>query len=205
MASRTVVDSVPEVLGPPAEVEELDRQLNNLRGRFPGVIFARYLGRVPSVAPDVYIAPGASIVGDVRLASRSSVWFGCVLRGDLSPIEVGEGSNIQDGTVIHVGDRDGTKIGRDVVVGHRAMLHACTIGDACLIGMQSTVLDASEIGAGSVLAAGCVVTAQSKIDARSLLVGIPARVVKTVTAADEDFHRQLAAKYRRLAQNYQVG
>lgn len=205
MASRTNVDSVPRVAGPPANSEALEDELDDLRDRFPGAIFERYLDQVPSVGAFVHVAPGAAVVGDVRLYDDVSIWYGCVLRGDVNRIEVHERSNIQDGAIIHLGDLDPTIVGEEVVVGHRAVLHGCRIRGGCLIGIQATILDGVDVGEGSVVAAGSLVLAGTKIPPRSLVLGVPAKVVKTLTAADEEFHRKLAGKYMRLAHNYRVG
>ena len=148
------------------------------------------------------LAAGAAIVGDVRLADDVSIWYGCVLRGDVASISVGPRSNVQDGTVIHVSDDTPCELGAEVVVGHRAMLHACRVEDACLIGMQATVLDGAVIGAGSVIGAGALVTQRMVIPPRSLVLGAPGKVVRTLTAEDEAFHRALAAKYVRVKENY---
>ncbi|MCA9623729.1 MAG: gamma carbonic anhydrase family protein [Myxococcales bacterium] len=205
MASRTVTDSVLEVAGPPADVDALEAQLDALRLRHPGVIFSRYLAAIPQVDPSCYLAPGAAIVGDVRLGPQASVWFGCVLRGDVNRIEVGARSNLQDGTVVHLGDDDPTLIGEDVVIGHRAVVHGCTIGDGTLVGISATILDGATIGHGSIIGAGAVVTAASEIPPHSLVLGVPAKVVKTLDPSAEDFHRALAGKYTRLAHNYRIG
>ena len=205
MASRTVVDSVPLASGPPADLETIEVRLQALRDRFPGVILGRYLDRTPTIADDVHIAPGASIVGDVTLGLQVSVWFGCVLRGDVNRIEIRERSNLQDGTVVHLGDDDPTLVAEEVVVGHRAVIHGCTIGGGTLIGIGAIVLDGVTIGEGSIIGAGALVPAGREIPARSLVLGTPGKVVRTLTAADEQFHRKLAGKYTRLAHNYRVG
>jgi carbonic anhydrase/acetyltransferase-like protein (isoleucine patch superfamily) len=205
VVSRTVVDSVTEVEGPPEQLAQLQAQLCALRQAHPGVIFARYRDRIPTVHPTAFIAPGAAIVGDVRLGPNTSVWFGCVLRGDVASIEVGARSNLQDGTVVHLGDDDPTVIGEDVVVGHRAVVHGCTIGDGCLVGIQATILDGARVGHGSVVGAGALVTAGTELPPRSLALGVPAELVRTLTADDEAFARALAGKYTRLAHNYRVG
>jgi carbonic anhydrase/acetyltransferase-like protein (isoleucine patch superfamily) len=205
MASRTIVDSVPRVAGPPADVDDLEDALDELRDRFPGVIFQRYLDRLPRVGAFVHVAPTAVIVGDVELRDDVSVWYGCVLRGDVNRIEIHERTNIQDGTVIHLGDDDPTIIGEEVVVGHRAVLHGCRVEAGCLIGIGAIVLDGARIGRGSVVAAGALVTAGVEVPARSLVVGMPARVVRSLTEADEAFHRALAAKYVRLHHNVRHG
>ena len=185
----TVTTSVTVIAGPLPDSEELDRRVDHLRARFPRAIVDRYLARVPTVAADVLIAPGAAIVGDV-------------LRGDLAEIGIGARTNIQDGTVIHVADDTPCIVGADTVVGHRAMLHACRVEDACLIGMQATILDEAVIGRGSIVGAGALVTQRTVIPPRSLVLGAPARVVRTLTEADEQFHRDAAAKYVRLKENY---
>lgn len=205
MASRTVVDSVPEVSGPPALLAELEQQLAELRRRLPGVIVDRYLDRLPRVADDVRVAPGAALVGDVELHAGVSVWYGCVLRGDVSRIEIRERSNLQDGTVVHLGDHDPTLIAEEVVVGHRAVLHGCTVGGGTLVGIQATILDGVKVGEGCVIGAGTLIPAGRVIPPHSLVLGMPGKVVRTLTAADERFHRELAGKYVRLAHNYRVG
>jgi carbonic anhydrase/acetyltransferase-like protein (isoleucine patch superfamily) len=205
MASRTVVDSVKTVEGPPARLEALQAELAALRGRLPGAIVERYLDRVPRVAEPVFVAPGAVLVGDVTLHAHVSVWFGCVLRGDVNRIEVRERSNLQDGTVVHLGDDDPTLVGEEVVVGHRAVIHGCTIGGGTLVGIQATILDGVKIGEGCVIGAGTLIPAGREIPARSLVLGTPGKIIRTLTAADEEFHRHLAGKYTRLAHNYRVG
>ncbi|MEM7159830.1 MAG: gamma carbonic anhydrase family protein [Myxococcota bacterium] len=205
MASRTVVDSVAKVEGPPAQREALEQHLAALRERSPGAIIGRYLDRVPQIAEDAFVAAGAVVMGDVELRSKTSVWFGCVLRGDVNRIEIREGSNLQDGTVVHLGDEDGTFVGEDVVVGHRAVIHGCTIGGGTLVGIQATVLDGVTIGEGCIIGAGTLVPAGREIPPHSLVLGTPGKIVRTLSASDEDFHRRLAGKYTRLAHNYRVG
>ncbi len=198
----TVTDTVAVVAGPSPDAAALDARIEGLRRRFPRAIVDRYLALLPTAGARVLIAPGAAVAGDVRLADDVSVWYGCVLRGDLAPITVGARTNVQDGSVLHVADDGPCVVGADVIVGHRAMLHACRVEDACLIGMQATVLDDAVIGAGSVIGAGAVVTHRTIIPPRSLVLGVPAKVVKTLTDAEEKFHRAHAAKYVRLKENY---
>jgi carbonic anhydrase/acetyltransferase-like protein (isoleucine patch superfamily) len=186
-------------------LQELEAALHTLRARFPGAIIERYLAQVPRLAENTFVATGAALVGDVEVLEGASVWYGCVLRGDINRIQLGARSNLQDGAVVHVGDRDPALIGADVVVGHRALIHGCQIEDAVLVGMGATVLDGAVIGQGSVIGAGCLVTAGTRIPPRSLVLGVPGKVKKTLTDADEVFHRELAAKYMRLAHNYRQG
>lgn len=199
------LDTVPRVAGPPADLPVLEARLAALRARYPGVIFKRYLHRVPEVADGCFVAEGAVLCGEVRLATDASVWFGCVLRADLTFIHIGARTNVQDGTVIHLGDETPTVVGEDVTIGHRAVLHGCTVEDACLIGMQATVLDGAVIGAGSIVGAGAVVRAGTIVPPRSLVFGTPAVVVKTLPPGDEEQRRLIAAKYLRLVHNHQVG
>jgi carbonic anhydrase/acetyltransferase-like protein (isoleucine patch superfamily) len=205
MASRTVVDSVAVVDAPPPNLAQLEQELAELRVRFPGAVFDRYLSQVPQLGQRVHVAPGAALIGSVVLADDVSIWYGCVLRADINRIEVRERSNIQDGSVVHLGDNDGTFVAEEVVVGHRAVLHGCHIEGGCLIGIGATILDGARIGQGSVVGAGALVPADSVIPAHSLILGTPGRVVKQLTASDEESHRKLALKYTRLNHNYRVG
>ncbi len=205
MASRTKVDSVPRVSGPPSGVDALEGALEDLRDRFPGAIFERYLNQVPVVGAFVHVATGAAVVGDVVLRDDVSIWYGCILRADVNRIEIHERSNIQDGAVIHLGDRDPTIVGEEVVVGHRAVLHGCRIEGGVMIGIQATVLDGARIGHGSIVGSGALVTPGVEIPPHSLVLGVPGKVVRTLTTADETFHRKLAGKYMRLAHNYREG
>jgi carbonic anhydrase/acetyltransferase-like protein (isoleucine patch superfamily) len=198
----TIATSVSVVDGPLPDAAALDARLEELRRRFPRAIIDRYLASLPAIGERALIFPGAAVVGDVSLGEDVSVWYGSVLRGDLRPVTVGARTNIQDGTVVHVADDGPCDIGADCIIGHRAMIHACRVEDACLIGMQATILDNAVVGAGSVVGAGAVVTQRMVIPPRSLALGMPAKVVKKLTADEETFHRAHAAKYVRLKENY---
>lgn len=198
----TIATSVIVIPGQLPNAAELDARVASLRARFPRAILDRYLARVPTAGEGALIAPGASIVGDVQLGDDVSVWYGAVLRADIASIVVGARANIQDGTVIHVADDTPCVVGADTVIGHRVVLHACRVEEACLIGMQATVLDDAVIGRGSIVGAGALVVQRAVIPPRSLVLGSPARVVRTLTEADEQFHRDVAAKYVRLKENY---
>jgi gamma-carbonic anhydrase len=197
-----IATSVTLINGPHAQAEQLDAQVGAMRRRFARAQIDRYLDRLPAVGERVLVAPGAALVGDVRLGDDSSVWWGAVLRGDLAPISVGARSNIQDGAVVHVADGTPCVVGDEVVIGHRVMLHACRVEDGCLIGMQSTILDDAVIGHGSVVGAGALVTQRMVIPPHSLVLGAPAKVVRTLGPEDEAFHRAVARKYVRLKENY---
>ena len=198
----TIATSVSVIAGPLPDAAALDARVAAVRARFPRAIIDRYLDRVPVAGAGVLVAPGASIVGGVELGEDVSIWYGAVLRADIAAIVVGPRANVQDGTVIHVADDTPCVIGADTVVGHRAMLHACRVEEACLIGMQATILDDAVIGQGSIVGAGSLVTQGTVIPPRSLVLGAPARVVRKLTESDEQFHRDVAAKYVRLKENY---
>ncbi|HEY6092091.1 MAG TPA: gamma carbonic anhydrase family protein [Gemmatimonadales bacterium] len=134
----------------------------------------------PRVDHTAFIAPGAVVLGDVTLGPRASVWYQAVLRGDMAPIVVGEATNLQDGTIVHVDEGKPALIGARVGVGHRAILHGCVVEDECLIGMGSILLNDVRVGTGSVVAAGAVVREGMVIPPGSLVMGVPARVVRHV-------------------------
>ena len=135
----------------------------------------KYLSRKPQVDPTAWIAPSADVMGDVRIGPKACVLYQCVLRGDIEKIVVGEGSNIQDGAVIHLADEMPAIIGKYVTVGHKAIVHACTIEDECLIGMNATVLDGAVIGKRSIVAAGAVVPPGMVVPPGSMVMGIPGK------------------------------
>jgi carbonic anhydrase/acetyltransferase-like protein (isoleucine patch superfamily) len=162
-------------------------------------------GQAPQLGENVFLAHGAVAVGAVRLADRVSLWFGAVVRGDFNWIEIGEGSNIQDNCMVHVADDGPCIIGRGVVVGHNAVVHACTIEDHCLIGIGANVLDYAVIGHHSVVGAGALVTRRTVIPPYSLVLGAPARVAKTLTPEESAAYLIYAGKYERLAECYRHG
>ena len=141
---------------------------------------ARYLFVQPQIDPSAYVAPHAIVMGDVRLAARSSVWPTAVLRGDINFISIGEGSNIQDGSIVHLAEDLPVIVGKFVTVGHGAILHACTVEDECLIGMRATILDGAVIGKGSIVGAHALVTKGTHIPPGSLVMGTPAKVIRAL-------------------------
>ncbi len=158
---------------------------------------SRRLHYSPQIHPTTFVANTATIIGDVVLAEDASVWFGAVLRGDNDAIRVGPRTNIQDQAIVHVDPDEPCAIGADVTVGHRAIIHAATIEDGCLIGMGAIVLNGAVVGAGSIVGAGAVIRAGEVIPPRSLVVGLPARVVRTLS--DEQVAENLASAARYVA------
>ncbi|MBU6271969.1 MAG: gamma carbonic anhydrase family protein [Betaproteobacteria bacterium] len=145
---------------------------------------------VPEIHPDAWVADNASVIGRVRLAAGSSVWFGAVLRGDNDLISIGEGSNVQDGAVLHTDPGRPLTVGPSVIVGHQAMLHGCTIGERSLVGLHAVVLNGAQIGRGCVIGAGALVPEGKVFPDRCLLMGAPAKVVRELSDADiEGFQR----------------
>jgi carbonic anhydrase/acetyltransferase-like protein (isoleucine patch superfamily) len=164
-----------------------------------------FAAKSPTLAPDAYVAPGAFVVGDVHVGAQASVWFQAALRADLNVIRIGARSNIQDGAVVHVADAHGTHIGEDVTVGHGAILHACTVGDAVLVGMNAVVLDGAEIGARSIIGANALVTAGTRVPEGSLFLGSPGKVVRPLTEAEQADLPGWAERYVVLSEAYRMG
>ena len=165
---------------------------------------ARFLEARPSIHPTAFVAPGADLVGDVTLAEESSVWFQTVLRADINRIVIGPRSNVQDGSVVHLADDYGVFVGELVTVGHKAVLHACTIADEVLVGMGAIILDGSEIGARSIIGAGALVTGGKKIPPGSLVLGSPAKVVRTLSLDEQTGIKVWAEKYVELSRAYKA-
>jgi len=156
--------------------------------------------KVPRVKECLFIAGNAEVAGAVDLGSRTSVWFSATVRGDLAPISVGPGSNVQDGATLHVDTGLPLTVGRGVTIGHNAVLHGCTIGDDCLIGMSAVVLSGAVIGAESIVGAGALVTEGKQFPARSVILGSPAKAVRQVDDAMLEKMRENALAYVRLAE-----
>ncbi len=156
----------------------------------------------PAVANDVFIAPGAIVVGAVELHAESSVWYGSVLRGDINRIVVGAQSNVQDGSVLHVSDDFACVLGERVSVGHRAVVHACTVGDEVLVGTGAIIMDGAQIGARSIVAAGALVTKNTIVPEGSLVMGSPARVVRALSVEEQQANAKLALKYVEVSRRY---
>lgn len=161
-----------------------------------------FLLKSPSIDPSAFIAPNATLLGDVAIGERASIWYNAVLRGDINSISVGRGSNVQDGSVLHLSADYGCHIGEYTTVGHMAMLHACTIGNECLIGMGVIILDGVEIGDRCIIGAGALITQGKKIPSGSMVLGSPAKVVRELSAEEQNGLREWAERYVRLIPHY---
>jgi len=166
--------------------------------------FAAFLAKDPTVDPTAYIAAGATMIGDVRIGRLASVWPGCVLRGDINFIEIGEATNVQDGTIIHLADGYPVRIGKFVTIGHGAMIHACTIEDECLVGMRATILDGAVIGKNSIIGAQALVTQGMIVPPGSLVLGMPGKVEKTLAPEEQAGIRTWAEKYVKVAEAHRA-
>ena len=162
-------------------------------------------GVAPRVDPTAWIADSAEVMGNVHLGPDASVWFGCVLRGDTESMHIGEGSNIQDLSVLHADFGQPLHIGRHVTVGHKVMLHGCTIGDESLIGIGAVVLNGAKIGKNCLVGAGALVTEGKQFPDGSMIVGAPARVVRQLTPEQIEGLRQSARHYVDNARRFQAG
>ncbi|MEA3289177.1 MAG: gamma carbonic anhydrase family protein [Campylobacterota bacterium] len=164
----------------------------------------------PKVKRSAWIAPSADVIGNVKIGKDSSIWFGVVIRGDVHKIRIGKRTSIQDLSMVHVthykkddmSDGHPTIIGDDVTVGHKVMLHGCTIEDGCLIGMNATILDGAVIGEGSIVGAHSLVTSNKKFPPNSLIMGSPAKVVKTLSQEESANLIEHAARYVKFKEEY---
>lgn len=162
----------------------------------------RLEARVPTVDEEAWVAPGATVVGDVRLAADTSVWFGAVIRADNEPIRIGRGSNIQENAVLHVDPGMPLTIGEDVTIGHQAMLHGCTVGDGSLIGIQAVVLNGAKIGRHCLVGAGALVTEGKSFPDGSLIIGTPAKVARSLSEAEIAGLKTSATGYATRSKTY---
>jgi carbonic anhydrase/acetyltransferase-like protein (isoleucine patch superfamily) len=157
------------------------------------------------IHPTAFLAPTAAVMGDVTLEEESSVWYGTVIRADMAPVVIGAQSNLQDGTIVHVDEEVPCIVGRRVGVGHRAILHGCRIEDECLIGMGAVLLNDVVVGTGSVVAAGAVIPERMQIPPRSLVIGVPGRIVRTVDATLAARVTATWTHYVELAREHRAG
>jgi carbonic anhydrase/acetyltransferase-like protein (isoleucine patch superfamily) len=168
-------------------------------------ILLPYAGARPRLHPTVFAAPGCVVTGDVELGPESSLWFGTVVRGDVNTVRIGARTNVQDGTVIHVTTRTHpTVIGDDVTIGHRAVLHGCTVHDRCLIGIGAIVLDGAVVGPDAMVGAGALVPPGAVVPPGTLVMGQPARPRRPLTPEEIAFLRTSAANYVSYAARYRA-
>tara|TARA_A100001391_G_scaffold136353_1_gene95008 strand:- start:25795 stop:26370 length:576 start_codon:yes stop_codon:yes gene_type:complete len=176
--------------------------------RFPGATILPFEGKVPQIHETAFVAPGARIIGDVTIGPKASIWYNCVLRGDIHRIEVGARSNVQDGTVFHVeGPRPDTEgcptiIGEDCVIGHMALVHGATLADKAFVGMGAIAMDGCHVGEGAMLGAGALLSPGKSIPAREIWVGRPAKLFRTMDAAQVEKIRFQAERYCDLAERH---
>ncbi len=159
----------------------------------------------PKIHPTVFIAQTATVIGDVTIGKDSSVWFSAVLRGDAAPITVGEGTSVQDGAVLHVDDEIPCSVGNRVTIGHGAIIHGAVVEDDCLIGIGSIILNKAYIGSFSLIAAGALVPEGMEVPPRSVVMGVPGKIVRQVSEADIERIRNGAQNYIERARNYWKG
>jgi carbonic anhydrase/acetyltransferase-like protein (isoleucine patch superfamily) len=157
----------------------------------------------PNIHPQTWIAPNASVIGQVDLEKNVSIWWHCTLRGDIERLRVGENTNVQDGSVLHTDPGLEVNIGRDVTIGHRAIIHGCTVGDGCLIGMGATLLNRSVIGKACLIGANTLIPEGKVIPDRSLVVGAPGRIVRQLTEGEVEAILHGARRYVENWQRYQ--
>lgn len=165
----------------------------------------KHKGTAPQLDSTVFVAPSACVIGDVQIGEKSSLWFNVVVRGDVNYIRIGERTNIQDGSVVHVTrDTHPTIIGNDVTIGHSVTLHGCTIEDGCLIGIGAIILDGATVGEGSLVAAGTLVTPGTKVPPRSLVVGSPSKVKRSLSEDESSNLLTFAENYISYQHDYRT-
>lgn len=168
-------------------------------------MISSWQGISPRIDPTAWVHPSAQVIGDVTLGPRVSVWPNCVLRGDQGAIVVGAETNLQDGTIAHAtGSVSTVRIGARCVVGHRVLLHGCVVGDGCLVGMGSILLDNCEIADGCIIGAGALVSARTRVPTGSMVLGMPARVVRALTEKDQATIEHGCRTYLRLMEEHRA-
>ncbi|MBN1504152.1 MAG: gamma carbonic anhydrase family protein [Candidatus Eisenbacteria bacterium] len=168
-------------------------------------MIAPYKGKAPKMGNGVFVAPDATVIGDVSIGDSSSVWFNAVIRGDVNFVKIGDSANVQDSCVLHVAEDFPLYIGNDVTVGHGCVLHGCKIGNRCLIGMGAVILDGAEIGEGSLIASGSVVLEGARVPPGTLVAGVPAVRKRELDSETLQMIERSAADYVELAKEYLAG
>jgi carbonic anhydrase/acetyltransferase-like protein (isoleucine patch superfamily) len=160
---------------------------------------------LPTIAPDAFVAPNAVVIGDTIIGAETSIWFNCVLRGDVAPIRVGARVNIQDGTIVHVSSgTSGTTIGDAVSIGHAALIHGCTLEPGSFVGMAAVVMDGAVVESDAMVAAGSLVTPGKRVKRGELWAGRPARFLRPLTDADREANLRIADGYVALSRTYRA-
>ena len=168
-----------------------------------GGLILPFKGKWPTFGKDVFIAPNATVIGDVVIGERSSVWFNCLVRGDDHWIRIGARTNIQDGAIVHISKGSApTTIGSDITIGHGAIIHGCVLEDRCLVGIGAIVLDGAVVETGSVVAAGAVVAPGKRVKSGEVWAGCPAKPIRAIRPDDLDYIDQDAMLYCELASDY---
>ncbi|HHX23908.1 MAG TPA: gamma carbonic anhydrase family protein [Thermoanaerobacterales bacterium] len=167
-------------------------------------MIGNYKDKYPKIHESCFIAPTADIIGDVLIGEKSSIWHHAVLRGDVNKIEIGSFTNIQDGTIVHVAGKYPTIIGNNVTIGHGAIIHACKINDGAFIGMGAIILDGAVIEEGALIGAGALVAQGKHIPSNSLVMGMPGRVIKSLSVEQIEMIKNSAINYARLAEEYGI-
>jgi len=165
-------------------------------------VLLSYRGVTPNIDDSAFVAQTAVVSGDVEIGADSGIWYGCVLRGDVNSIRIGEGVNIQDGTVVHVSRPYPTLIGDRVSIGHMALIHACTLEDDSFVGMKACVMDGAVVESGALVAAGSLVTPGKRVPAGQMWAGSPARYVRDVNDKDREMMNYVQPNYVTLAREY---
>ncbi len=180
--------------------------MNELRDAANGGTVMPFGDTRPVIADDAFIARGALVIGDVEIGARASIWFNCVIRADGNRVTIGENTNLQDGTIVHVTRKAfGTIIGADITVGHMALIHGCTLHDGCFIGMQATVMDGAVVESGAMVAAGAMVTPGKVVPSGELWGGSPASFMRKLSDGELDYIKNAAHHYADLGQMYRTG
>jgi carbonic anhydrase/acetyltransferase-like protein (isoleucine patch superfamily) len=188
---KSVVDCIP------ADLQVRDQRMHTM-ARMPEPLIVSIRGRAPEMHAESWVAPNASLIGQVNLAARASIWYGATLRAEAEPIDIGFGSNIQDGVTIHVDPEFPVSVGAGVSVGHNVVLHGCVVEDDALIGMGAVILNGAHIGKGSLIAASALVPQGVVIPPRSLVTGVPGKVRRELSDAEVASNRFNAEYYQRL-------
>ena len=171
----------------------------------PGAIILPYKGMMPTIHPEAFIAPGAVVIGDVHVGKDANIWFGCVVRGDVNYIRIGERTNIQDGTIVHVTRKTApTVIGADVTIGHQAVIHGCTLENESFVGMGACVIDGAVVETHGFVAAGAMLAPNKRVASGAMWAGNPARFFRELTDKEHAYFLESAAHYVDLAREYRA-